>query len=467
MDRFATLAMTDFARSPTVAPARFQLRRDGSMKATRERVRAALGGSFVRSLAVLSSAAVIQNALVLAASPILSRLFTPDEFGIAGLIYAIAAMPMTAASAHYYLAVTQTGKRVEWINLVALSLSFISLTCLLAGAVSLVVHFDLLSVGDIAGQLGGLIFFVPGSILLESSLAVGRVWELRQAKYRSLFRNRLIETVSMIATQVLAGVFGVGAIGLILGRILGMGAACFDAYSGIIRSIGRSGRRSLSIGKMKQLARRYWRFPAYTTPAELLASLSRQIPPLFLATYFSVESVGLYWLANRVLERPALLFGREINRVLLQHLAGDQDRGRTRPALLTKTTLILAALALPPFILVIAFGPWIFAVLFGSAWLNAGDYARWMSLVSFAQLIALPSRTAALFNGLQRAQALLEIARALAGAAAIAVAAELTRDEIVSMAAFCVIQSLIVLAFVFITFVVMRRRKRAHADISP
>jgi O-antigen/teichoic acid export membrane protein len=271
----------------------------------------------------------------------------------------------------------------------------------------------------------------------------------------------------MITAQVLAGVLGFGAIGLIVGRMLGMGAACLDAFAGIIRAIGRSGRRALRIGKMKQLARRYWRFPAYTTPAELLASLSRQIPPLFLAAYFSVESVGLYWLANRVLERPALLFGREISRVLLQHLADNQDRGKATSTLLTKTTLILAALSLPPFVLVIIFGPWIFAALFGDAWFHAGDYARWMSLVSFAQLVAMPSRTAALFNGLQRAQALMESGRALAGAAAIAAAAELTGNDIVSMAAFCVIQTLMVLAFVFITFFVARRRERTRAPLSP
>lgn len=435
------------------------------IRATRKRLEAAFRGSFARSLAILSSAAVIQNALVLAASPILSRLFTPNEFGVAGLIYALAAMPITAASAHYYLAVTQTGKRVEWINVSALSLFFISLASLLAAIIALIVHFDLLSVGDIGGQLGGLIFLVPASIFLESSLPVGRIWELRRANYRSLFRNRLIETVTMIVVQVVAGVLGVGAVGLIVGRMLGMGAAYFHAFFGIIRDIGRSGRRVLRVGKMKQLARRYWRFPAYTTPAELLASLSRQIPPLFLAAHFSVESVGFYWLANRVLERPALLFGREISRVLLQHLADNQDRGKATPTLLTKTTLILAALSLPPFVLVIIFGPWIFAGLFGEAWIHAGDYARWMSLVSFAQLIALPSRTAALFNGLQGAQALLEIVRVLAGAAAIAIAAQLTGDEIVSMAAFCVIQTLIVLAFVLITFLVAWKRKRPHADV--
>jgi O-antigen/teichoic acid export membrane protein len=82
---------------------------------------APLRGTFARSVAILSSAALIQNALVLAASPILSRLFSPEEFGVAGLVYAFAAMPTVASSGHYFLAIMQTRKRVESVNIIALS----------------------------------------------------------------------------------------------------------------------------------------------------------------------------------------------------------------------------------------------------------------------------------------------------------------------------------------------------------
>lgn len=427
----------------------------------RKKIAAPLRSRFARSLAILSSAAAIQTGMVLAASPLLARLFDPGEFGTAGLLTAVAAMPTTMASAHYYLAVTQTGKRVEWINIIALSLMCIVITALLALAVVFIINVDPARFGDITGQLGVLLFLIPVSILLESSLAVGRIWELRQAHYRSLFRNRLIETGGMVVAQLLGGLVGLGAIGLIAGRLLGMGAAGVDVFWGIIRSIGRSGRRVLRIGKMKQLARHYWRFPAYTTPGEVLSSFCRQIPPLFLASYFSVEAVGLYWLANRVLERPTLRFGRELSRVLLQHLADKRDRDRETPALLNKMTLALSLLSLPLFLPVILFGPDLFALFFGETWRHAGDYARWMSLYSFVQLIALPSRTLAIFSGLQRAFAIVESARAFLGAASIAAAAELTGDDVIAMAAFSVVQTVMVAIFITTAFVVVRRRRRA------
>ena len=255
---------------------------------------APLRGTFARSVAILTSAALLQNALVLATSPILSRLFSPEEFGVAGLVYAFAAMPTVASTGHYFLAIMQTRKRVESVNIIVLSWLAVVCASLLAGVVVTFIYYysEIFGFGR---QLGGNIFFIPASMLLEGSRIVGRIWELRRADFRSLFRNRMIETVAMVASQITAGFFDLGATGLIGGRLIGFGAAACDISHAFVRDIGRSGRKSVHLGKLKQVARRYWRFPVYHTPAELLGSLCRQMPPILLAMYFSVEAVGLYW----------------------------------------------------------------------------------------------------------------------------------------------------------------------------
>jgi len=261
-----------------------------------------------------------------------------------------------------------------------------------------------------------------------------------------------------IVSQAAAGFAGIGAIGLIGGRLLGLGAAACDTCYTFARDIGRSGRKSVRLGKLKQIARRYWRFPAYQTPAELLSSFCRQIPPILLATYFSVEAVGLYWLANRVLERPTLLFGVDISRVFIQRIADERGRERDPTRLFVKTTLVMAALSLPPFLLIIAFGPELFSFFFGGEWHRAGEYARWMSLFSFASLCALPARSMTAVYGLQRAYAIAESVRALLGAISIAVAAGLTSDDVTAMAAFSVLQLAVMAIFVSVVLILTRKR---------
>ena len=252
---------------------------------------APLRGTFARSVAILSSAALIQNALVLATSPILSRLFSPEEFGVAGLLYAFAAIPTVASTGHYFLAIMQTRKRVESVNIIVLSWLIVLSMSLLASMIVIIVYYAADILGGF-GQLGGNIFFIPAFMLLEGCRTVGRIWEVRHADYRSLFRNRMIETIGMIISQITAGLAGIGAVGLIGGRLLGVTASAFDLFYTFARDIGGSGRKSVLLRKLKQVARRHWRFPVYQTPAELLSCFCRQMPPILLANVFFRRSRG-------------------------------------------------------------------------------------------------------------------------------------------------------------------------------
>ncbi len=425
--------------------------------------------TFARSTAILTSAAAIQNLMVLAVSPILSRLFSPEEFGAVGLLYAIAALPATASTGHYYLAVMQTRQRLVSINIVALAWSCVVLTTVLAAGLASFAYLTPSLIGDTAGQLGPLLLLIPLVMLTDGSLATGRIWDLRQADYRSLFRNRLIETGVTIVMQLAAGLLGAGSLGLACGRLLGVGAASADAAIVFFRSIGRRGRRAISLRGIRKAAGRYWRFPAYQTPAELLGTLCRQMPPMLLAIYFSVEATGLYWMANRVLERPVLLFGADMSRVFLQQVAERRDRDHGALGLFVKVTLCMSALALPPFIVVIIFGPALFGFVFGAQWQLAGEYARWMALFSFAYLFALPTRGMTTVFGLQRAYAIMEAIRAALGALSIALAAQLTGSDIDAMAAFSVVQLVVLSVFVLVIFLIVRRleaARRRSADVA-
>ena len=108
----------------------------------------------------------------------------------------------------------------------------------------------------------------------------------------------------------------------------------------------------MHLGKLKQVARRYWRFPVYHTPAELLGSLCRQMPPILLATYFSVEAVGLYWLTNRVLERPTMLFGADMSQVFPRTESAnnnieDTPQRRLLARLLARSAALTIAISRP------------------------------------------------------------------------------------------------------------------------
>ena len=422
-----------------------------------ERLRKTATGSFARGLTILTSASLLQNLITVAAAPVLARLFSPEEFGIAGLIQVVAALPILAATGQYYLAFGIARNRSETVNIAALSLLLVALLSLamLPPVLALRAHADLLP--DFLAPLGPHLWTVPILMALSATLSVCRVWEIRLARYRSMVSNRLIETGCMNAVQIGLGLFGAGAIGLILGRLLAVAAAAAHGLSLMVRPLGRRGLGAVSWRRVCTVARRHWRFPVYQLPAQSLGVVAQQLTPILLGALYSLSSVGYFWFATRLLERPSIVFGANVGRVFYQHAADRRQAGKPVFVMFVRSTGLLLVAAIAPFAIVIAYGPPLFAFVFGAEWETAGHYARWIALANFVMLIAFPARSATSLFGLQGQFIVVEAVRATTSALALVAVALAGGDELQAIAASVALQSVIMLGF--ITFVAIRLRR--------
>ncbi len=421
------------------------------------RLRKTANGTFARGLTILTSTSLVQTLITVAAAPILSRLFTPEQFGIAGLIQVVADIPTLCATGQYYAAFGLARNGIEAVNIAALSMLLVGLLSLAMVPPMLAVraHADLLP--DFLAAVAPHLWTVPLLMAVVATMSLCRVWEIRHTRYRSLVSNRLLETVGMNATQIGLGLFGAGALGLILGRLLGIAAAAMHGLSFMMRPLGWRGVRSISRRRVCTVARRHWRFPVFHLPAQILGVIAQQLTPILLGAFYSLASVGFFWFANRLLERPSIVFGTNVARVYFQHAA---DRRRARDpvfGLFWRSTGLLVVVGIVPFAAVIAYGPPLFAFVFGAEWEMAGHYARWIALISFVELVAATSRASTSLFNLQGFLAIIEGSRAGMGALALLAVAMLEGDELTAIAATATVQSLIMV--VFITFVAVRLRQ--------
>ena len=65
--------------------------------------------------------------------------------------------------------------------------------------------------------------------------------------------------------------------------------------------------------------------------------------------------------------------------------------GQNLTPLIVKATGVLAVVGFLPFAVVIVFGPSMFGFVFGSEWVEAGIYARWVALMLFFLFINKPA----------------------------------------------------------------------------
>jgi len=403
--------------------------------------------SFARGLAVLTSASLLQNLIVFGTAPIVSRLFLPAEFGVAGLIQGMGAVPIVLVTGQYYSAIGIARSRAEAINLVVLSLLLVAAgtAAVLPLALWLQAHPGLLPAG-LAGAVPYL-WTIPAFMVATNLVFMSRLWEVRHANYRSQVTNRLLESGGMAAAQIVLGLLGGGALGLIVGRWLGAAAAAVHGGRLFVGQVGRAGRRAVRRRRLRAAARRHWRFPVYQLPAAVLNGLTPQLTPLLLGLLFTLKAVGFYWFASRLLERPAIVIGDNVARVFFQHAADRRRAGEPVFGLFWRSTAGLAALGVVPFGLVILFGPVLFAWVFGAVWETAGHYARWIALANLALLMGFPARIAPTLFGLQRTYAVAETLRALASALAVVAIARAGGEALAAVAVAASAQALVMLGF--------------------
>ena len=424
-----------------------------------------LSGSFARGLAVLSSASVLQNLIVLAAAPVLARLFAPEAFGVAGLIQALGVVPVLVATGQYYLALGITRHRVEAVNVAALSLLLCPILALALLPPILLLQADPAWLPQSMQPAAAYLWVIPAFMVASGVLFVTRLWEIRHANYRSMVASRLIESGGMAASQIGFGLLALGPLGLIAGRWLGTAAAAVHGLRLLYRQVGRAGLRQVRMRRLSALARRHWRFPAYQLPANILNELARQLTPILLAVLYTLESVGFFWFANRLLERPSIVFGANVGRVYYQHAADRREAGQRVSGLYWKTTALLAAVGAVPFGLVIAFGPELFALVFGARWEMAGHYARWIALANFVMMTAFPARGATALFDMQGMFAVVEGCRASASALVLVVVATAGYGELVAIGAATLVQSVMMLGFMaYVGVRLVRHDRRRDAQ---
>ena len=86
----------------------------------------------VRSVAVLATGTAAAQALTVAVSPILTRLYDPSEFGVFGVFMAVAATIVTVAALNYELAIIVADDDDEALDVMALSVLVVIATALIS-----------------------------------------------------------------------------------------------------------------------------------------------------------------------------------------------------------------------------------------------------------------------------------------------------------------------------------------------
>lgn len=342
---------------------------------------------FSRNVLTLMTGTTIAQAIPIAISPILTRIYTPEDFGLFALFLAITNIIGSVANGRYELAIMLPEKDEDAINTAALGFIISSILSLLI--LILVILFNNFFVNLIGNEeIGFWLYFVPITVFLLGLWNVLSYYNNRKKNYKDLRNAHIIRSIVLASTHLIIGFVKSGVTGLISGEILSK----LSANSRLLKNILKDKLLISKITKRKMInmAKRYKNFPMISLPSSFTTELYANLFSVLLSSLYNVALLGHYYMAQRVLGLPSALLGVSIGQVFFQSAVKEKEKTGQARVIFKSTVKKLFLIALPFFLTSFFIVEDLFAFVFGENWRIAGTYSQILIPIFFVRLLSTP-----------------------------------------------------------------------------
>ena len=338
----------------------------------------------------------LAQAVNIGLAPVLTRIYSPDDYGILALYVSATMVLSLVSSLSYEAGIMLPGDDREAWTLLVLSLVFSACTGLVLLAGLMLSGAPAVAAAMGAPALAPLLWWAPLGVLLLAGNRGLEMWLSRTRRYDRMAGSRVMGSVTGASTKLAwAAVFPVTAAGLVAGAITCEVAKAAWAVKGSHRF---RGLKFLS-RSWKEVLCTYGKFPRFHLWASLLEFAGHALPVFVLARLFGAGVVGLYDLGFRTVYVPLELVVQSVRQVFYQRSVEEYRASGSLAALVESTGSRLSLWAAGPFLLLGLSGSWLFSFVFGPQWADAGRYAQVLSPAFFLRCVVIPILV---FNPLNR-----------------------------------------------------------------
>lgn len=340
---------------------------------------------FSKNVITLMTGTTIAQAMPIAISPILTRIYTPEDFGIFAIYMAVVSIISIIATGRYEMAIMLPKEEEDVTSIVKLTLLILSTITVILFLIVIIFNQTITNLIE-NKEISNWLYFLPISIFLVGLYQVYNYLLIREKNFKRLSTNKIIVSATNASTQLGYGIIISNGFGLLFGNII---SYIISIYF-IIKSKVVNKYFNFKGNSIKKVAKEYQNFPKYDVPSVLVNVVANQLPILALGKYFGLGVVGLYSLMYKVLMMPISLLSSTVLDVFKQRATEDYNKYGNCKDIYIKTFKSLVLLGIVPFTILGVWAPEIFAFVFGDKWRVAGEFAQLMTPVLYLKLIVSP-----------------------------------------------------------------------------
>lgn len=346
------------------------------------------GGVF-RGMATLLMGSGIGRLIGIATIPILTRLYSPEDFGTLSVFTALVAILAPLVTLRYVLAFPLPRQEKEAMNLLAVSVALML-------ALSALITFVLLLWGEALLGLMSMEVLAPWwwlialGVLGTATYEMFSMWATRCRDYKVIAQTNVIQSVAGAVVKIGLGLASLQPLGLLIGQIVAQ-AGGISRFLRVFFSEFSSSWHYINLKRIQKTAWRHRGFPIWRVPSQFFLVFSQQAPVVFAASLFSAALAGQLGLALSVIGMPLTLIGGAMGKALYGEASRiylDDPLKVVRMAQMTQRRLL--AIGLLPTVILILFGEEIFSFTFGAEWSVSGFFASILSIALLFQFSSAP-----------------------------------------------------------------------------
>ncbi len=346
--------------------------------------------AFFSNVLKLVSGSIIAQILGILLIPVITRIYSPENFGVYQLFLSISGILIAFSCLSYQLAIMLPKEDEDSANLVALCFILVTTISIISGS------FFIIFSGWIAQilntpEISQYLIFLPLIVFLNGIFLGMTYWLTRRKRFGINATAQIVNSFSSKVVQIAVGLYSASSTGLIAGSIVSGIASLAVLFKQIKDDLPIF--RKVTMKSIRSLAIRYKRFPMFTSWSTGANTISTQIAPLLLAYYFSPEVVGYYAIASMVVFLPMGIIGSATSQVFFQKACDEKNRTGSVTNIVREIQPRLISIGMFPMFILMIMGADLFSFVLGLQWSVSGQYAAILAPWLLFVFIASPLTT--------------------------------------------------------------------------
>jgi len=338
-------------------------------------------GSFTQNLTITFSGNVIALVIGFAFTPFIARIYGPEAYGVFALFLAATSNLSPLATFQFPSGYVAAHTEDEFYRIVKITLFLLAITTTIYGVVIYFWGVELIEAFQVL-DLKPYMYWMPVYFLLMGLDNILLGWNIRLKEFK---RGAIGKTASVIlskgTTLALGLILQPSAIGLIIGNLMSYPIDSLVKLGPLIRNKIMYIFRSSPWADLKATFLRFKNYPLYLTPGVFIINLSSQLPVYYFSMTFNQATVGLFALANSLVNIPLSLITNSSTTVFLQKAAETiQHSGSDLKDLVRSLHKRLFYISFVPISILAFTSEWIFKVVFGLEWAQSGIFASFLCI---------------------------------------------------------------------------------------